>query len=154
MKIKDCFEIISEKNGYKIFKDKQLIAEVNMLVSDRDIQHAEIHSFKNGVFLTTDFDLSITRVPGLTRSVYCFDQEIGRFIYVNFDTFQCRTWQENLYSFSCSASYIEVKDHQKNKMIATIQTDPHNNHIYVEFEDCVHEQMKLMIALFPCIRFI
>ena len=76
MNAKDCIEIISEKKGYKIFQNDLLIAEVNIIVSDRDIQHAEIHSFKTGMYLTTDFDLNITRVPGLTRSIYCFDQEI------------------------------------------------------------------------------
>ena len=149
---KEQYEIISEPNQFWILNRKELVATVNVFLSDKDIQHVEVQT-PNQIYLKSQFDLSLTIVPGLSRSLYYYDQEVARFTYQNMFCYECKSWLENTYSFLMSDSTIEVFDENKQIKIAEISRDTHNNHIYVTFEDCILQPLKIVIALFPCLRF-
>ena len=153
MHLKEQYEIVSGPNQFHILNRKKIIADVRVFLTDKDIQHVEVQT-PDQVYLKSEFDISMTRVPGLSRSLYYYDQEVAQFIYQNMFSYVCKTWMENIYSFMISSTAIEVFDEKKHVKIAEITKIIHNNHIYITFEECIYQPLKLVIALFPCLRFI
>lgn len=152
MQTKEQYEIISHPNRFQILKGDTVLAQVHIHVTDNDFQHAEVQ-MPDQQYLKSDFDLGMTIVPGLTRSIYLYDQIIASFTYINMYEYECRTWQESTYTFSCDLNTICVYKKEDGVLVAQIEKDQNNNHVYVVFEPLCPDLMKLVIALFPCLRF-
>ena len=148
------YEIISGPVKYQIFKDKQLRAEVCIQLTDQDIQHAKVFDVKNGIYYQSDFDLSLTRVPGIARSVYFFDREVVRFVFQDVFTYRVQTCHEELFTIHIHDDGIDITEDISNKKVANIINNPYNNHSIIEFFDLFNEDLQLAMALFPCIRFV
>ena len=152
MQVIEQYEIISNPNQFQILKNENRLAQVQIHVSDEGLQHVEIQ-VQDQQYLKSDFDLGMTIVPGLSRHVYLYDQQIASFTYIRMNLYECKTWYESTYMFECDANRILVYKKEEHVLVAQMEKDIHNNHIYVNFEENCYEPMKLVIALFPCLRF-
>ena len=152
MQVQEQYEIISEPNRFRILSNGTTLAQVQVYVTDDDIQHIEVLTLEQS-FLKSDFDLGMTIVPGLTRHLYLYDQPVASFTLKNLFTYECKTWQENAYIFECVSNAIQVYRKSDHLLVAYMSKNIHNNHMYVTFKPECFEAMRLIIALFPCIRF-
>ena len=148
------YEIISAPAKYQILEENKVRAEVLIQLTDQDVQHARIYDCKNKIYYQSDFDISLTRVPGISRSVYYLDREVVRFIYQDIYSYRIQTCHEEFYTIQIHKETIDIMEDTHGKKVAVITMNPYNNHSHIQFYEGLNENLRLAMALFPCIRFI
>ena len=151
MQEQEQYEVISHPGRYQILKGNMELALVHVYVTDDNFQHVDVQ-MPNQQYLKSEFDLGMTIVPGLTRTIYLYNQLVASFTYVHMYLYECKTWLETEYVFECDLDTIHVYKKVDHVQVACIEKDKHNNHIHVTFGSDCFDPMKLIIALFPCLR--
>ena len=150
MKRQDRYEVVFKKDRFHVFQTGKLIAEISIYTDEYDTQYIRLHSMEDDLYLESEFDLSITIVPGISRSFYCHDQEVVQYVYQDIHKIQFTTWYDNTYTCFINKNKVEVFDSYPNKL-ATMQMDYEDNHFYIEFDSIVKKELKLIIALISCL---
>ena len=150
MEKQDRYEVVFKKDRFHVFHKNNLIAEITLCTDEYDTQYIKLHSMEDDIYLESEFDLSITIVPGISRSFYCHDQEVVQYIYQDIHKIQFRTWYDNTYTCLITKNKVEVFDAYPN-LLATMELDYDENRFLIDFNSIIKNELKLMIALLPCL---
>ena len=151
MTVEEKYEVIRTTSGIQIVCQGDVHAEITTIIDDQNIQHVEIHG-KNGFYVTSDFDLSMTIVPGITRSIYNYNLEMAQLVYKDVYNFQCITWQDHKYDFKIKKDVVFV--YNGKAVIAMIHRDPRQFRTVITFKKSLSYGLKVLISMFPFVQFI